>query len=133
MPKVALPPVVPLTCQVTVVFVEFVTGAENCWELLTGRVTVLGEIAIVTGSVLEADEPPHPAHRIKKQKPTAASKIRVRVQLFRDTLSNCRREGEDSQQPFPRFRSMISLNSYLWCEGDGKNTGFFRKFCNSCG
>jgi hypothetical protein len=49
-PKVVLPPVIPLTCHVTPVLVVLVTVAINCCVVLTCIVTVAGTTVIVTGS-----------------------------------------------------------------------------------
>ena len=45
-PEVALPPVTPLTCQVTAVLLAFCTVAVNCWVFPT--VTVFEAVEIVT-------------------------------------------------------------------------------------
>jgi hypothetical protein len=56
-PKVAFPPVAPLTCQVTAVFVEKVTAAENCWvcpaptDAVAG-VTAMGKAMVTLASAV---------------------------------------------------------------------------------
>ena len=49
-PTVALPPVTPLTCQVTVVLLVFCTVAVNCCVPPTATVADAGEIVTLTGA-----------------------------------------------------------------------------------
>src|SRR5438105_15594650 len=49
-PTLELPPVIPFTFQVTAEFVEFCTGAVNCWERPTRTVALAGETVTFTGA-----------------------------------------------------------------------------------
>lgn len=48
-PSVALPPVIPLTDQVTAVFPEPLTAAKNAWVVPNGTLALKGVTATVTG------------------------------------------------------------------------------------
>src|SRR5919108_5931357 len=52
-PTVALPPVTPLTCQVTVVLLVFCTVAVNCWVPPVATVADNGAIVMLTAVAAE--------------------------------------------------------------------------------
>jgi len=61
-PTVALPPVTPLTCQVTAVLAVFCTVAVNCWVPPIATVAEVGEIVTLSElGVGVVDAGPHPA------------------------------------------------------------------------
>jgi hypothetical protein len=51
-PTVAFPPATPFTCQVTAVFVAFVTVALNCWVSVVVTVGVVGVTVTATAGIV---------------------------------------------------------------------------------
>jgi hypothetical protein len=80
-PKEALPPVIPPTCQVTVVFVEFPIVAVNCFVAPPATVELVGEMLMVTagGGGFPPPPPPPPPQETHV---SAENESRIRTSFF---------------------------------------------------
>lgn len=74
MPTVAFPPAVPLTVQVTLVFVVLLTVAVNCCVVETMTTAEVGLIEIVTAGGGGAAPPPPPQPVRRHEERSAAAK-----------------------------------------------------------